>query len=128
MSQQRLVVLYVGDAETEQWLSSCVEPYEGNVYRADALLQVLGMYISYMPDVVVLDARMAPDLARKVYFHLRTIDAEPILILDVCSEDWDYPDQARIRVLTTFGKNDVLAEISDLTGILFSIGEGAYHE
>jgi len=128
MSQQRLVVLYVGDADTEQWLASCVEPYEGNIYRADALLQVLGMYVSYMPDVVVLDARMAPDLAREVYFHLRTIDAEPLLILDDRAEDWEYPEQSRIRVLTTFGKNDVFVEIGELTGTLFSIGEGAYHE
>ena len=82
MSQQRLVVLCVGNTHTEQWLTSTVEPYGGYVYRADELLQALGMYVTYTPDIVVLDAMAEPDLAQKVYSHLRTIEAEPILILD----------------------------------------------
>src|ERR1041385_8136899 len=128
MSNERLVVVYVGDADTEQWLATSLQLYEGYVYRADELLSVLGMVVSYMPDLVVLDARTAPTLARQVYYHLRTIDAEPILILDHDSEDWDYPEYAQIRVITSFQKADLLAEIGDLTGTFLSFGEGAYHD
>src|SRR5215468_11094189 len=95
MSNERLVVVYVGDADTEQCLATSLEPHEGYVYRADELLSVLGMVVSYMPDLVVLDARTAPMLARQVYYHLRTIDAEPILILDHDSDDWEYPEYAQ---------------------------------
>lgn len=125
MSQEMPIVLYVGDSETEKWLAASLEPFGGYIYRADQLLQLLGMYVNYSPDVVVLDAKVAPDLAREVYFHLRTIEAEPILILDDCADDWDYSEESRIRVLTTVGKNDLLAEIGDLSGLLISIGEGA---
>jgi len=124
MSQENPIVLYVGDTETEQWLAASLEPYGGYVYREDELLRILGLHVTYMPDLVVLDARATPELARKVFSHLLTVDAEPILVLDDCVDD--YPDG--IRVLTTSDKNDVLAQIGDLTGILFSLGEGAYYD
>jgi len=82
MSQERLVVLCVGDAETERWITTSIEPYGGIVYRANELLEALGIYVTYAPDIVVLDSRTAPDLTQQMYSHLRTIDAEPILIFD----------------------------------------------
>jgi len=82
MLHERLVVLCVGNEETEQWIASSIEPYGGNVYRATELFEALGIYVTYAPDIVVLDSTTAPDLAQQMYSHLRTIDAEPILIFD----------------------------------------------
>src|SRR5262245_46315608 len=89
MSQERLVVLCVGGADTERWIASSIEPYGGYVYRADDLTHALGMYVSYMPELVVLDTKNAPELATQVYTHLRSIDVEPILILDHESKTWN---------------------------------------
>lgn len=120
MSQERLVIVYVGDAETEAWLAANVGA--DCVYRAEALLQALGMVVTYMPELVILDARVMPDVARQVYYHLQTIDAEPILVLDHSAEGWDLPLQSRVRVLTD--QTDLLEEI----GTLDTVGEGAYYE
>lgn len=126
MLREQLIILYVGaDAQMAEWLVDGLEPYEGYVHKPTELLEALGMYITYMPDLVVLDARSAPELAREVYFHLRTVDAEPILILDDGQANWDYPPQSSIRVQTPVSNADLGSEIGDLLGTEFAIGEGA---
>jgi hypothetical protein len=122
MSQETPIILYVGDSETGQWLESMIAP--SYVYSQSELLPALGIYASYMPDLVILDARTMPDLARQAYIHLRSIDAEQILIISDNIEDWEHPAEAQIQVLTSLSKTDLLTTIGDLIGTSFVIGEG----
>ena len=69
------LILYVG----EQLLAAAAEARGDYAYLPDNLMQALGMYITYFPQVVVID--MALDYAREVYEHLRSVDARPIILL-----------------------------------------------
>jgi hypothetical protein len=121
MSQETPIILYVGDIETGQWLESSLDPNGGYVYTGTELIPTLGIYSSYMPDLVILDAQTMPDLARQVYLHLRSVDAEPIIILDDNTAGWEYPIDAKIEVLPIASKPDLLAVIDDLIGALFAV-------
>ena len=121
MSQDQPILLYVGNSDTGQWLASVVE--QGYVYTPAALLETLGIFVTYMPDLVILDAMAAPDLSEQVYFHLQTVGAESILVVDNSAERWE--SQPGIHILTSDSRTDLLAAISNLTGISFTVGEGA---
>lgn len=124
MSQETPIILYVGDSETAQWLELMLEPHGAYVYQGNELLPTLGMYVTYMPDLVILDARTMPDLARHVYAHLRSVDAEHIHIISDGIENWGYAADTEIQVLAPGSKSDLLISIGDLIGTSFVISEG----
>ena len=127
MSQETPILLYVGNDEMGQWLETIIASQNGYVYTEHELLSALGLYVSYMPDLVVLDARALPDLARQVYSHLRSIDAENIVILDDNPEDWEFLQDRQIYVLTSScksDKSDLLIAIGNVLGTSFVISEG----
>lgn len=72
-------ILYIGTPEKGQALAAQVEARGGYVYLPENLMQALGMYITYMPQIVVID--MAVDYAQEAYDHLRSVDAEPLVLL-----------------------------------------------
>ena len=72
-------ILYIGTPEKGQALAAQVEARGGYAYLPDNLMQALGMYITYMPQLVVID--MAVDYAQQAYDHLRSVDAEPLVLL-----------------------------------------------
>lgn len=72
-------ILYIGTPEKGQALAAQVEARGGYVYLPDSLMQALGMYITYLPQIVVID--MALDYAQAAYDHLRSVDAEPLVLL-----------------------------------------------
>ncbi len=76
---QNLLILYVGDPDAGRALAALIEPLGGYVYLPDSLMQALGMYITYFPQVVVID--MALDYAPEALEHLRSVDADPLLLL-----------------------------------------------
>lgn len=82
-------ILYVGDRETGRELREQVEPRGWWVELADERDEALGVYVTCLPDAVVLDAAFDAQLASDVYHHLRSIEAGPLLVLteDPC---WDY--------------------------------------
>jgi hypothetical protein len=101
MSQETPTILYVGDPETGEWLASTLEPLGAYVYLSNELLPALGMFMTYEPGLVILDARALPELAQGVYFHLNSINAESILIFDQ----------------TASSNSDLLAAINDYMGL-----------
>lgn len=100
MSIQRPAVLYVGSPDTGAWLQGLIAPQDGYIYQPDDLLEALAMYVTYYPDAVILDARQDSQLAERLYFHLNSVDAEPILILDSAPERWPICDSHTIRVVS----------------------------
>lgn len=73
------LILYIGEREAGEALAARAEAESGYVYLPDSLMQALGMYITYFPDVVVIDMSLL--YAQEVYDHLRSVDAEPIILL-----------------------------------------------
>ncbi len=81
MSLQHPLILYVGDAQPGQSLLDVVENAGWWVYQPTETLEALGMYITYMPDAVVINTSTQPDFTGEVYEHLRSIEARPLLVL-----------------------------------------------
>ena len=73
------LILYLGEREAGEALAAQVEQAGGFVYLPDSLMQALGMYITYFPDVIIID--MSLSYAQEAYDHLRSVDAEPIILL-----------------------------------------------
>ncbi|MCC6804065.1 MAG: hypothetical protein IT319_14380 [Anaerolineae bacterium] len=73
------LILYVGEREAGEALAARVEQDGGFVYLPESLMQVLGMYITYFPEVIVID--MSLSYADEIYRHLRSVDAAPIILL-----------------------------------------------
>lgn len=72
-------VLFVGETDTARALLNAMVPQGGYVYHPQSLMETLGMYITMMPRVIVIDT-CAP-FASDVYLHLRSVDARPIILL-----------------------------------------------
>lgn len=88
MSQQKPLILYIGDADQGRAFLDAALARGAWVYLAEDVEEALGAYIAYTPDAVVLNAYTRPDASAEAYHHLRSIEAQPIFIL---SEDrgWD---------------------------------------
>jgi hypothetical protein len=76
-AESRFYALYIGSDASK--VSDALRAEGGWVYHADTLMKALGMYISYMPQVIIIDA-CAP-YAEEAYMHLRSVDAHPIILL-----------------------------------------------
>jgi len=110
MSFDRPLILHVGSPATATSLQRLIAPYNGYVYEAFDLLEALAKYVSYSPDVVVLDAQWDSYLAERTYIHLESVEAEPILILDSVPERWSSIKSRLVRVV---------ADEPALFGVLF---------
>ncbi|MDZ4767018.1 MAG: hypothetical protein SGI73_20965 [Chloroflexota bacterium] len=72
-------VLFVGETATAQALQQTLVPMGGDIYHSHSLMETLGMYITIMPRIIVIDT-CAP-FAAEAYLHLRSVEARPILLL-----------------------------------------------
>ncbi len=72
MSNQ--LILYIGN-DADQL------PFDGHLLVPEDVMEALGMYITLYPEVIVLDMVHAPDFAWEVYHHLRSVDADPMVII-----------------------------------------------
>ncbi len=72
-------ILYIGAPQAGQSLAQAAAHRDSYVYTPTHLMQALGIYITYMPQVVVID--MAVDYAPAAYDHLRSVDAQPLILL-----------------------------------------------
>jgi DNA-binding response OmpR family regulator len=77
----RLNVLYVGDVEKGRALQLAAQRRGWHVYLPAQTLEALGMYITYYPDMVVIDPNPTFTFATEVLLHLRSIGAAPVLVL-----------------------------------------------
>ena len=81
MSSQHPMILFVGSAEQGTQLQNAVEPMGWWVYQPQTANEALGMYVSYLPDVVLMDAEATPEMVEEVYYHLSPIATEPIIVI-----------------------------------------------
>lgn len=81
MSYQQPMILFIGSSDQGTQLLNAVEPLGWWVYQPKTTTEALGMYVSFLPDVVVINAEAVPDIAENVCFHLAPIAAEPIVVL-----------------------------------------------
>ena len=94
MSYQHPMILFVGSGKRGTQLLNVVEPMGWWVYQPQTANEALGMYVSYLPDVVLMDAEAAPEMVEEVYYHLAPIATEPIIIMadhDGWSDRVTYP-------------------------------------
>jgi DNA-binding response OmpR family regulator len=81
MSVKYPMILYVGEMAQGQALAQTVARQGWHVFAADDTLGALGLYITYVPDIIVIDAAARPLLATEVFHHLRSVEARPLLVL-----------------------------------------------
>jgi hypothetical protein len=117
MSQERPNILYVGGFERGQVLQAKVHERGWYLYLPLETLEALAIHVFYYPDITVIDTVARCRMGTEVYFHLRSAQARPLLIL--AHEDhlkrWGVPDDSTVRVLPhTLRDDDLIAVIEDL--------------
>src|SRR5436305_724502 len=81
MSAEALEILYVGNVIAGAAFKECFEPLGWNVYIPADRIEALGMFINWMPHLVILDALKDPELVQDVYHHIRTVDEMPVIVV-----------------------------------------------
>src|SRR5437016_2849951 len=81
MSAEALEILYVGNVIAGAAFKECFEPLGWNVYIPADRIEALGMFINWMPHLVILDALKDPELVQDVYHHIRTVDETPVIVV-----------------------------------------------
>ncbi len=115
MSDQHPMILFVGHQEQGAQLLEAVEPLGWWVYQPQNANEALGMYVSYLPDVILMNADSAPDITEEVYYHLASILAEPMIVIggdEVWSDRVTHHLEAQSHVA------EIIAEVGEATGAL----------
>lgn len=116
MSAQHPFILFVGNPGRGEDLLTTVEPLGWWVYTPEDDLEALGMYITFAPDVVVLDAEAAPEIAANVYHHLSSVHAAPLLVL-TSDANWNASASDDIYLLPPgIGREALAARIAAVVG------------
>jgi len=115
MSVQHPMILFIGHHEQSAQLLEAVEPLGWWVYQPENANEALGMYVSYMPDVVLMNAEAAPDITEEVYYHLASVQADPVIVIggdEVWSDRVTHHLQADVHVA------EIIAAVGEATGAL----------
>ena len=113
MSDQHPMILFVGHHERGARLLEAVAPMNWWVYQPQTANEALGMYVGYLPDVVLLDADSAPDMAEEVYFHLASVQADPVIVV---GGDGLWSDRVSHHLPSHASIEDVILSVAELTG------------
>lgn len=81
MSKEMPLVIYVGGDSRGERLAGRAAELGWTVLTASQERQALGMWVMYMPDLVVIDGADNASGAHYVYTHLRSVEASPLLLL-----------------------------------------------
>ena len=81
-TRQDLHIVFVGDRDRGVRLTRDIKTYDWTIKVVTEMMPALAEYIFYTPDLVILDNFPTSNLAKSVYFHLRSIDAGPFLALN----------------------------------------------
>ena len=113
MSDQHPMILFVGHHEQGAQLLETVEPLGWWVYQPQTASEALGMYVSYLPDVILMDADAAPDVVEEVYFHLASVQADPMIVI---GSDALWSDRVPHHLPADASIADVITYVADATG------------
>ena len=86
MSAEVLEILYVGNVIAGAAFKECFEPLGWHVYIPADRMEALGMFINWVPHLVILDALKDPELVQDVYHHIRTVDETPVIVVGTIEE------------------------------------------
>jgi len=114
MSAQHPNILYVGDIEQGRALAAAADKRDWYVYTPAEAMEALAMYTTYFPDLVVIDAFPRLSLALEVYFHLRSVNAQPMIVLaDDRQPGWwgDFDVHLLSRSISREALLDTVAEV-----------------
>jgi len=112
MSSQHPMILFIGSSEQGNDLLNAVEPLGWWVYQPQTDTEALGMYISYLPDIVLMDAQTMPDIAEEVYFHLASVQVEPMIVIGG-NEIWS--DRVTHHLPANVSINEIIGCIAETT-------------
>jgi hypothetical protein len=113
MSAEHPNILYVGQPEAGRGLLEAVDPEGWYLCRAGELMAALALYITYMPDITVIDMVSSPVLAEAAYYHLRSVDAKPILLL---TDDLSLKENGVYTLPAQTDPRDLMTVIQELVG------------
>ncbi len=80
-SEHMQIMIYVGDPTRGRMLQMAGDQYGWSVLLPTEMLEALGMYVVYFPDLVIIDTATNYALAEGVFTHLRSVDAQGLLVL-----------------------------------------------
>lgn len=101
MSKTHPIILVIGDGKTRRDLYTWASDYDWHIISSDEMMDALAQYMFYVPDIILIDDAADAVLADDVYFHLRSIDAQPVLVLSDLPGRWSIPAGASIQILPT---------------------------
>jgi hypothetical protein len=81
MSREHPNILYVGDMEQGRALAAAAEARDWYVHTPGETMEALAMYTTFFPDIVIIDTLPRVTFAHEVYYHLRSVNAQPIMVL-----------------------------------------------
>lgn len=113
MSIQHPNIVYVGDLEQGQSLAAAVSRLNWGVYIPQDAREALGMVITYLPDVIILDMVARPTVAAEAYYHLRTMTGEPVKLI-VLSLDPGEPDDDVVMLPYGASREAIIAAVTEL--------------
>src|SRR5690349_10463324 len=115
MSAEHPNILYVGAADEGRALLDAVEPLRWCVYLPEEVREALALYITYFPDVVVLDGESRQ--AEAVYYHLSTLAGDTVPLVIWTNDEgvgawWD--DPYVVRVARHLGRETLIDVIREM--------------
>ena len=115
MSAEHPMILFVGHAIQGAQLLESVEPLNWWIYQSHTANEALGMYVSYLPDLILMNADAEPDIAEEVYFHLASVQAEPIIVI---SDDEVWSDRVSHHLPSNARVEEIVACVAEVSGAL----------
>lgn len=109
MSTEMFEILYVGNAVAGEAFKECLEPLGWNVYVPANRMEALGMFITFVPHLVILDTLINPVLAKDVYHHIRTVDSTPVIAIGAFNEADGETNDAATRAVPAYTPMSTLA-------------------
>jgi hypothetical protein len=112
---QHPTILYVGDEKRGQSFAMWAEERGWLVHLPQEAMQALGLYVTYWPDITIIDAEAHPEVADEVYFHLRSIHAQPLLVL-THDLNWD-ADEDVFTASPAMNNYELIETVGDLLDV-----------
>jgi len=87
MYKQHPTILFIGDEERADEFKTQADDLQWLLFNPTEVLEALGMYTFYFPDVIVIDS--ASEIAAESFMHLASVNAENIIVLTDDVSGWD---------------------------------------